>query len=174
MNSVDYRHYISEIPDFPKKGILFCDICPLMLNPDIWRALLNELALFVDYVKPDIIAGIDARGFIVGSAVATYTSMGFVPIRKKGKLPGSIIGVDYQLEYGHDRLEIQKDSVNIGTRVLIIDDLLATGGTARTAGDLINKLNAIVVGYSFVVELDYLNGRNKLEDNIPIKSIVNY
>ena len=170
MNLTDY---IKDIPDFPKKGILFRDISPLLKNPEGWGATMRQLGLFCERINPDLIVGIESRGFIVGSALATQQRMGFVPVRKKGKLPGDVLGVDYTLEYGKDRLEIQSDAFEGNPRVLLVDDLLATGGTVKAASQLIENAGGQLVGCQFIIELSSLKGR----DNIPqvlINSLIRY
>ena len=169
MNLTDY---INDIPDFPKKGILFRDISPLLKSPEGWGSAMRQLGLFCERVNPDLIVGIESRGFIVGSALATQQKIGFVPIRKKGKLPGKVVGVDYTLEYGKDRLEIQSDILK-NQKVLLVDDLLATGGTVDAASKLINKVGGRLVGCAFVIELLGLNGRDNIP-NVPIKSLISY
>ncbi|MBM5798736.1 MAG: adenine phosphoribosyltransferase, partial [Cyanobacteria bacterium K_Offshore_0m_m2_072] len=127
--AIDLRGLVREIPDFPKPGILFRDLTPLMRDPDGWQEVIRQLGVLCDRLQPDLIVGIESRGFIVGTALATAVRLGFVPVRKPGKLPGAVTGVDYELEYGSDRLEIQSDALADGGRVLVVDDLLATGGT---------------------------------------------
>ena len=170
MNLTDY---IKDIPDFPKKGILFRDISPLLKSPEGWGAAMRQLGLFCERVNPDIIVGIESRGFIVGSALATQQRMGFVPVRKKGKLPGNVLGVDYTLEYGNDRLEIQSDALQGNPRVLLVDDLLATGGTVNASAKLIEKAGGQLVGCGFIIELNELNGRENVP-NVPIRSLIRY
>ena len=170
MNLTDY---IKDIPDFPKKGILFRDISPLLKSPEGWAAAMRQLGLFCERINPDLIVGIESRGFIIGSALATQQRTGFVPIRKKGKLPGNVLGVGYTLEYGKDRLEIQSDALEGNPRVLLVDDLLATGGTAKAAAQLIDKAGGELVGCEFIVELSSLKGRNNLPQ-VPINSLISY
>ena len=170
MNLTDY---INDIPDFPKKGILFRDISPLLKSPEGWGAAMRQLGLFCERLNPDLIVGIESRGFIVGSALATQQKTGFVPVRKKGKLPGKVLGVDYTLEYGRDRLEIQSDAFEGNPRVLLVDDLLATGGTAKAAAQLIDKAGGELVGCEFIVELSSLKGRNSIPQ-VPINSLISY
>lgn len=169
----ELKNYIKNYPDFPKEGILFRDIFPLLRNPIAWNKAIDNLGNFCDDVNPDCIVGIDSRGFIVGTALAMKRDLSFVPIRKKGKLPGNLCGIEYDLEYGTDTLEIQKDSFTKGTRVLLVDDLLATGGTVKASLELLNLVGANVVGCGFVVELLGLNGRNYIKD-IPVKSLITY
>ena len=163
---------VSSYPDFPKKGILFRDMFPILRSPAAMTSMLNQLGDFSDRLTPDYIVGIESRGFIIGTALATRQRMGFIPIRKKGKLPGKVIGVDYTLEYGKDRLEIQSDILK-DQKVLLVDDLLATGGTVDAASKLINKVGGRLVGCAFVIELLGLNGRNNVPD-VPIKSLISY
>ena len=170
MNLTDY---IKDIPDFPKKGILFKDISPLLKSPEGWGEVMRRLGFFCERTTPDLIVGIESRGFIVGSALATQQRMGFVPVRKKGKLPGSVMGVDYTLEYGKDRLEIQSDAFQGAPRVLLVDDLLATGGTVNAASKLIKKAGGQLVGCAFIIELSSLNGKENIP-NVPINSLIEY
>ena len=170
MNLTDY---IKDIPDFPKKGILFRDISPLLKSPEGWSKVMPQLGLLCEELTPDLIVGIESRGFIVGSALATIQKLGFVPIRKKGKLPGNLLGVDYTLEYGKDRLEIQSDALQGAPRVLLVDDLLATGGTVNAASELIKKAGGQLVGCGFIIELNELNGRENVP-NVPVRSLIRY
>ena len=170
MNLIDY---IKDIPNFPKKGILFRDISPLLKSPEGWGAAMRQLGLFCERVNPDLIVGIESRGFIVGSALATQQRMGFVPVRKKGKLPGKVLGVDYTLEYGKDRLEIQSDAFEGNPKVLLVDDLLATGGTVKAASKLIERGGGQLVGCQFIIELSSLKGRDNIPQ-VPINSLISY
>ena len=170
MNLTDY---IKDIPDFPKKGILFKDISPLLKSPEGWSEVMRRLGFFCERTTPDLIVGIESRGFIVGSALATQQRMGFVPVRKKGKLPGNVVGVDYTLEYGNDRLEIQSDALQGAPRVLLVDDLLATGGTVNAASKLIEKAGGQLVGCAFIIELSSLKGKENIP-NVPINSLIEY
>jgi len=163
---------ISDYPDFPKKGILFRDISPILRSPAAMTSMVNQLGDFCDRLTPDYIVGIESRGFIIGTALAARQRMGFIPIRKQGKLPGKVIGVDYTLEYGKDRLEIQSGILK-NQKVLLVDDLLATGGTVKAASKLISRVGGRLVGCAFVVELLELNGRDNIP-NVPIKSLVSY
>lgn len=163
---------VSSYPDFPKKGILFRDMFPILRSPAAMTSMLNQLGDFSDRLTPDYIVGIESRGFIIGTALATRQRMGFIPIRKKGKLPGDVIGVDYSLEYGQDRLEIQSDIVK-DQNILLVDDLLATGGTVNAASQLIDKAGGRIVGCAFVIELLGLNGRDNIP-NIPTTSLIKY
>ncbi|HXV57669.1 MAG TPA: adenine phosphoribosyltransferase [Gaiellaceae bacterium] len=161
--TVDLTSYIRDIPDFPKRGIVFKDIMPLLADPEALHATVERLAEFAEPRKPDIVLGAEARGFILGAALAYRLGAGFVAARKPGKLPWRTISAKYALEYGFDALELHADSIAPGTRVLIHDDLLATGGTARAKVDLVEQLGGTVVGLAFVIELEFLNGRDRLQ-----------
>ncbi len=169
---VALRGLIRDVPDFPKAGIIFKDITPLLANPEVFTQVVGLIAS--EWVgKIDVIAALDARGFIFGGAVAMEMHTPLVILRKKGKLPGQIYSISYGLEYGTDTLEMHKDALKPGMRVLVIDDLLATGGTAKAARDLIKLSGARVVGYSFIVELDGLGGRERL-NGCTVQSLVLY
>ena len=155
---------IRTIPDFPKPGIQFRDITTLLKDPFGFRKLVDDLVQPFAGKRVDAGAGIEARGFIIGGAVAHQLSTGFIPVRKKDKLPWDTIGQDYELEYGTDRVEIHRDAVGEGETVLIVDDLLATGGTALATLDLLRQAGADIVGCSFVVDLPDLGGRKRLEE----------
>ena len=171
---MDLRQYVQDIPDFPKPGILFRDISPMLRDPVGWAEVMNRFGALCDLVNPDLIVGIEARGFIVGMALATHKKLGFVPVRKPGKLPGAVHGIDYQLEYGTDRLEIHADALRNQPRVLVVDDLLATGGTASATSNLVTQAGGQLVGCAFVVELAGLNGRERLPVNITVESLIVY
>ncbi len=162
-NGFDIKRYIRTIPDYPKPGIQFRDITTLLSNLHGFRAAVDELMWPFLNGGIDFVAGIEARGFILGGAVAHELGRGFVPIRKKGKLPGKVVGQDYQLEYGVDRIEIHADAIGAGDRVLIVDDLIATGGTANAAIDLVRKSGGQVVAAAFVIDLPDLGGAAKLK-----------
>ena len=168
------KKYISEINDFPKKGIVFKDINPIYKEPEIWNELMVPLQNLVTASKPDYIAGIESRGFISASALAFKNEIGFIAIRKPNKLPGKIIGINYKLEYGEDRLELQENLFKEKSKILIIDDLLATGGTASAAGKLIRKAGGNLIGYGFLIELTGLKGRKNLKGKIHVKSVIKY
>ena len=168
------KKYINEINDFPKKGIVFKDINPIYQEPMIWNELMIPLEKLISTTKPDYLAGIESRGFISASALAFKHEVGFIPIRKPNKLPGNVVGVNYMLEYGEDRLEIQQNSIKKNSKIIIIDDLLATGGTARAAGKLIREAGGNLIGYGFLVELTELQGRKRLDTNILVKSLIRY
>jgi len=158
----DIKRYIRTIPDYPKKGILFRDITTLLANLHAFRAAIDELAWPFLKGNIDYVAGIEARGFILGGAVAHVLGRGFVPIRKKGKLPHKVIGQDYALEYGVDTIEIHADAITAGDRILLVDDLIATGGTAFAGIRLLERAGANIVGCSFVIDLPELGGADKL------------
>ncbi len=170
---VKLRTLIRDVPDFPKPGIVYKDITPLLRHP-------SGLSLAVEYLtqpfrdsKVDVVIGAESRGFIFGTAVARNLSAGFVPVRKPGKLPHETRAQEYELEYGKDELEIHVDAINPGDRVLLIDDLLATGGTMSACSQLVESLGGDIVGCAFLIELSFLNGRAKLGD-YPIHSILTY
>ncbi len=159
---MDLKTAIRTIPDYPKKGIMFRDITTLLGNPRAFRAAVDQLVQPYAGVRIDKVAGIEARGFILGGAVAHQLSVGFVPVRKKGKLPHTVIGEDYDLEYGTDRVEIHADAVNPGDTVVVVDDLIATGGTCFAAIKLLERAGAKVVGCAFVIDLPDLGGADKI------------
>ncbi|MGC8536114.1 MAG: adenine phosphoribosyltransferase [Rhizomicrobium sp.] len=159
---MNFKTAIRTIPDYPKKGIMFRDITTLLGNARAFRAAVDALVQPYAGVKLDAIAGIEARGFILGGAVAHQLSVGFVPVRKKGKLPHTVIGQDYDLEYGKDRVEIHADAVKKGEKVIVIDDLIATGGTAFAAIKLLERAGAHVMGCAFVIDLPELGGADKI------------
>jgi adenine phosphoribosyltransferase len=164
---------IREIPDFPKPGILFYDITTLLKDPDGLRGVIGGFKEHYRDAKVDAVLGIEARGFIFAPALAYALGAGFVPVRKPKKLPAECARVTYDLEYGTDTLEMHRDAVSAGTRVLIVDDLLATGGTAAAAGRMVRELGGTVVGMGFMVELTFLNGRRKLEGQ-DVFSLIQY
>ena len=168
------KKYINEINDFPKEGIVFKDINPIYKEPKLWNELMMPLQKLISTAKPDYIAGIESRGFISACALAFKLDVGFIPIRKPNKLPGNVIGINYKLEYGEDRLEIQQNLVDKDSRIILIDDLLATGGTAAAAGKLIREAGGILIGYAFLVELTELKGRKNLDSNLIVESLVKY
>ena len=171
--SEDLKKHIRSIKDFPKKGIMFRDITTLLKEPKAFNKALDELILFTDQVKIDKVVGIESRGFIFGSLLAQKLNVGFILARKPGKLPAETESAIYQLEYGEDKIEMHKDAINPGDKVLLHDDLLATGGTAEAVIKLIEKLGGEVVQISFLIELTFLNGRNKF-DGYDIKSLIMY
>jgi adenine phosphoribosyltransferase len=158
----DLKRLIREVPDFPKPGINFYDITTLLKDPAGWREVIDELKAHYKDTKVDVVVGIEARGFFFAPTLAYALGAGFVPVRKPGKLPAATETVEYALEYGTDRLQVHKDAIGKGTRVLILDDVLATGGTAAAVATLVERLGGEVVSLGFVIELDFLNGRAKL------------
>lgn len=169
----DLKKYIRSIKDFPKPGIVFRDITTLLKNPVALKSTMKQLFEFAKDIDATKIAGIESRGFMFGTMLAERLDIGFVPIRKPGKLPAETVQETYELEYGTDSLEIHKDAIEKGDKVIIHDDLLATGGTARAATNLIEKLGGRVVQLSFIIELGFLKGRDKLND-YQVKSLINY
>ncbi|MEM1502270.1 adenine phosphoribosyltransferase [Domibacillus sp. 8LH] len=170
---MNLKEYIKIVPDWPKPGIQFKDITPLMDNGEAFRYATDQIVTYAKEKQVDLIVGPEARGFIVGCPVAYSLGVGFAPVRKEGKLPRETIKVQYGLEYGKDVLTIHKDAVKPGQRVLITDDLLATGGTIEATIKLVEQLGGIVVGIAFLIELNYLNGREKL-DGYDILTIIPY
>lgn len=171
--SIRLQDHIGEIPDFPKPGILFYDISPLLAHADAWAEAVEQLAAVVAPFQPDLLVGIESRGFLVAAPLAFKMGRGFTMIRKAGKLPGETIKNEYSLEYGTDAVEIKKDLIKPGQRVVILDDLLATGGTARATTELLNQVGANVVGAAFLIELEGLGGREQL-DGLPNVSLMHY
>jgi adenine phosphoribosyltransferase len=169
---MDLKQHIRGIPDFPKPGILFYDISTLLKHPGAWKETVAEMTEALRPLKPDLLAGIESRGFLVAAPVAVLLGCGFVMIRKKGKLPGKTIPHTYDLEYGSDTVEIQSDAIEAGQRVVVVDDLLATGGTAAAAVRLCRMVGADVVGTAFIMELKGLKGRARLD--VPVTSLVDY
>jgi adenine phosphoribosyltransferase len=170
---LDLKTFIRDVPDFPKKGIVFKDITTLLINADAFRETIRLLCEPHREQKPDVIVGIESRGFILGSAMAYELGVPFVPARKPGKLPAETVREEYTLEYGKDAIEIHRDAIRKGMRVLIVDDLLATGGTAAATVRLVRNLGGLVIGTAFLIELVFLNGRNLLK-NIPIHVLISY
>ncbi|MGD0551617.1 MAG: adenine phosphoribosyltransferase [Sedimentisphaerales bacterium] len=170
---MDFKKYIREVPDWPKKGILFRDITPLLGNVEAFKAAVDAMA--ADFAGEGIqyVGAVEARGFIFGLAVAERINAGFIPIRKKGKLPFKTVSVTYDLEYGTDTLEVHRDAITAGAKVLMVDDLLATGGTMAGACKLIEKIGGRVAGISFLIELTELDGIKKLA-GYKVKSIIRY
>jgi adenine phosphoribosyltransferase len=171
--SIDLRDCIRDIPDFPKPGIMFKDITPLLSNPQAFRSAIDQLEEQFRGRGIDVIAAAEARGFIFGAPLAMQMSAGFVPIRKPGKLPYATIAQEYQLEYGNDRLEVHTDALSAGHRVLLLDDVLATGGTMRACRDLVLSTGADLVACAFIIELSFLGGRPKLEPT-EVFSLITY
>jgi adenine phosphoribosyltransferase len=170
---LDLKNFIRDIPDFPKPGILFRDITPLLADRQALAGAIYELAGPYHNQAIDAVVAVEARGFIFGAAVARELNAGFVPVRKKGKLPWQTTAVSYGLEYGTDTIEMHTDAMKPGARVLMIDDLLATGGTMAASCQLVEKLKAKIIGLTFLIELTGLGGRDKL-GNYPIHSVIKY
>jgi len=169
---MDLKDHIRSVPDFPKPGILFYDISTMLAHPDAWQVALGRMARIISRHKPDMLAGIESRGFLVAAPLASRLGLGFTMVRKQGKLPGPTIAHEYDLEYGTDTIEIQDDCVEAGQRVVILDDLLATGGTLAASVELFNKVGAEVVGAACIIELSFLGGRDKLD--IPFDALMTY
>ncbi|MHA1537890.1 MAG: adenine phosphoribosyltransferase [Alphaproteobacteria bacterium] len=164
--------HIRQVPDFPKPGILFYDIATLLAHPGAWRACIDRLAAIVEPHRPQVLAGIESRGFLVAAPLALKLGLGFIMIRKQGKLPGPTVPYSYDLEYGTDTIEIQADAVAKGQRVVLVDDLLATGGTMQASIELLRSRGAEVVGSACIIELIFLGGRERL--GIPFEALVAY
>lgn len=173
MNASKIQEAIRDIPDFPKKGIIFKDITPVLKNGTLFKNSIDVLSTKVFDLEFDFICGVESRGFIFGSALAVKLGVGFIPIRKPGKLPADTFSVSYELEYGSNILEIHKDSLKDGSKVIIVDDLLATGGTAKASAQLVEKCNASVESLLFLVELSFLKGRKKIKD-YRVNSVISY
>ncbi|MGH6619086.1 MAG: adenine phosphoribosyltransferase [Alphaproteobacteria bacterium] len=169
---MDLKKHIRSIPDFPKPGILFYDISTLLAHPAAWRECVDRLAATVAPHKPDLLVGIESRGFLTAAPLALELGCGFMMVRKKGKLPGPTVRFTYDLEYGTDTIEIQADAVKTGQRLVILDDLLATGGTAAAAVALLRQAGADVRAAAFIVELSFLEGRKRLD--VPVTTLVSY
>jgi adenine phosphoribosyltransferase len=173
VSPADLRSHIRDVPDFPRPGIVFKDIMPLLADAEALHEAVEQLAAYAGPRRPDVVLGAEARGFILGAALAFRLGCGFVAARKPGKLPWRTVSVEYALEYGTDSLEVQEDALAAGTRVLVHDDVLATGGTARAKVDLVERLGGIVVGVAFLVELAFLDGRRQLEGH-DVTALVTY
>jgi adenine phosphoribosyltransferase len=171
---MDFKEKIRVIEDFPKPGIRFKDITTLMKDGVAYKAAINKLGEYAADKNADIIVGPEARGFVIGCPLAYQLGKGFAPVRKAGKLPGEIIQAEYDLEYGKDALAMHKDAIEPGQRVLIADDLLATGGTISTTIKLVEELGGVVVGCAFLIELTYLDGREKIGSQYNVFSLIQY
>jgi adenine phosphoribosyltransferase len=169
----DLQALIRDVPDFPKPGIVFKDIMPLLADADALRETVDQLAAWAEPRRPDIILGAEARGFITGGALACKLGCGFVAARKPGKLPWRTVSAKYALEYGFDALELHADAIREGQRVLVHDDVLATGGTAKAKCDLVEQLGGEVVGVAFIISLEFLHGRDRL-DGYDVHSLIQY
>ncbi len=170
---MNLKEHIRVIPDFPQPGIRFKDITTLLKHGEAYREMIQQLKQTISHLEIDLIAGPEARGFVVGAPLAYELGVGFIPIRKSGKLPAEAIEASYDLEYGKDKLAMHKDAIQPGQKVLIADDLLATGGTIATSINLVKQLGGEVVGAAFLIELAYLNGRHKI-DGTEIFSLLKY
>ena len=170
---VDLKAKIRDVPDFPKPGVVFKDIMPLLADSEALREVIDRIAEWAAPLEPDIVLGAEARGYITGGALACRLGCGFVPARKPGKLPWRTVAVKYALEYGFDQLEVHADAMRPGQRVLVHDDVLATGGTAKATVELVEQLGAEVVGLPFIIELAFLNGRDRLQGH-DVFSLITY
>lgn len=172
---MDLKSLIRDIPDFPKPGIVFRDFTTLINHGEAFKYTIDSLAEKITALglKPEYIVGIESRGFIIGGALAHHFQAGFVPVRKPGKLPAPVYTVEYELEYGTDKLQIHQDAIPPGGKVFIVDDLLATGGTAKATADLLDKLKCEILGLGFIIELTALEGRKRLAD-LPIINLIEY
>jgi adenine phosphoribosyltransferase len=173
VTAVDLRSKIREVPDWPTPGVGFKDISPLLADAEALEESIRSLADWVKDQEPDLVLGAEARGFILGAAIAREVGCGFLPARRPGKLPPETVSVNYALEYGQNSLELNPDLIAKGTRVVIHDDVLATGGTVGALGGLLQELGAEVVGAAFIIELTFLNGREKLGD-FPVHALITY
>ncbi|MCZ6637451.1 MAG: adenine phosphoribosyltransferase [Alphaproteobacteria bacterium] len=169
---MDIKQHIGEIPDFPEPGIMFYDIATLLAHPDAWRSTIERLSAAIGPYKPTVLAGIESRGFLVAAPLALHLGIGFIMVRKRGKLPGATVSHEYALEYGTDVVEIQEGAVGDGDRVVVLDDLLATGGTLAAAIQLISGQKAEIVGTACIIELTFLGGRKRIK--APLTTLVTY
>ncbi|MEQ8440310.1 MAG: adenine phosphoribosyltransferase [Alphaproteobacteria bacterium] len=169
---MDLAQHIRTIPDFPKPGILFYDISTLLAHPGAWRSCVDQLAETVRKWEPDLLVGIESRGFLTAAPLALELNLGFAMVRKKGKLPGATVSHVYELEYGTDTVEIQADAIQPGQKVVVMDDLMATGGTMSAAIELIQKVGGKVAGVACIIELNGLGGRDELD--VPFESLVRF
>ncbi|MDO8717325.1 MAG: adenine phosphoribosyltransferase [Dehalococcoidales bacterium] len=171
--ATDFSKYVRDIPDFPKKGIVFKDITGLLKNGPVFKQVVDEMARHYDGQKVDAVVCMEARGFLIGSALAYRLGCGLIPVRKKGKLPWRVYRKAYDLEYGQDHLEVHQDGIEPGQNVLIVDDVIATGGTVGAVVELIKEMKGNIIGAAFLIELTGLKGRDKLKD-IPVLSLIKY
>jgi len=169
---MDFKEHIRAIPDFPKPGILFYDISTLLAHPQAWQATVEDLAAAVRPHRPELLVGIESRGFLVAAPLAYALGCGFAMVRKKGKLPGRTVRHSYELEYGSDTIEIQHDAISPGQRIIVVDDLIATGGTMQAAVELVQQQGGTVVAVACIIELAFLNGRRRL--SVPLTAMVTY
>ncbi len=171
--SLDLRDRIRDVPDFPTEGIIFKDLMPLIADPEYFAETIHRLAEWARTREPDLILGAEARGFIFGAALAYELGAGFIAARKPGKLPRETVEATYALEYGSDSLQVHRDAVPAGARVVVLDDVLATGGTAKAKVELVESLGGVVAGVLFVIELDFLHGRDRL-DGYDVHALIHY
>jgi len=169
---MDIKQHIRAIADFPKPGILFYDISTLLAHPQAWRATVEQLAAAIRPHRPDLLLGIESRGFLVAAPLAYALGSGFAMVRKRGKLPGRTVQYSYDLEYGSDTIEVQEDTISPGQRIVVVDDLVATGGTMRAAIDLVQQRGGTVAAAACIIELAFLNGRDRLP--VPLTAMVTY
>ena len=170
---MNLKSYIRSIPNFPKPGILFYDISTLLANPEAWQIAISRLTRIVSLHQPEILIGIESRGFLVASPIACRLGVGFAMIRKKGKLPGQVVSHEYDLEYGSDTIQIQSDAIKPRQRVVILDDILATGGTLAASTKLIEKVGSLPVAAAGLIELTFLNGRQRNQD-LPFEALITF
>ncbi|MGK7902557.1 MAG: adenine phosphoribosyltransferase [Hormoscilla sp.] len=171
---MDLKSLIRDIPDFPKPGIMFRDITTLLRDPAGLRYTIDRLGANCSNLSPDYVLGMESRGFIFGTVLAYQLGCGFIPVRKPGKLPAAVYAAEYDLEYGKDRLELHQDAMSPGSRVLIVDDLIATGGTASATAELVQQADCQLVGFAFIIELKALGGRDRLPADVPVITLVEY
>ncbi len=169
---MDIKDHIRAIPDFPKPGILFYDISTLLRHAEAWQVAMDRMAGLVEEHRPDLLAGVESRGFLLAAPLALKLGCGFVMLRKRGKLPGDVVGLDYALEYGSDRIEIQADAISPGDRVVVVDDLLATGGTMAAGIKLLRNVGAEIPAAAALIELTFLRGRERLD--VPTATLIAY
>lgn len=169
---MDFKQHIRSIPDFPKPGILFYDISTLLAHPQAWHAMVEQLAAKLQPYRPDLLVGIESRGFLVAAPLAYAMGSGFAMVRKKGKLPGRTVRYSYDLEYGRDTIEVQEDAITPGQRVVVLDDLVATGGTMQAAIQLVQQRGGEVPAAACLIELTFLGGRNRI--GVPLTAMISY
>jgi adenine phosphoribosyltransferase len=171
---MDLKSIIRDVPDFPKPGILFRDITPLLAHPQGIQTITAKLTDLLSGLEIDYVVGIESRGFIIGTPLAQSLGVGFIPVRKPNKLPAAVYQAEYALEYGTDKLEMHQDAFVSGSKIVIVDDLIATGGTAAAAAKLVELVGGIVVGFAFLIELSFLEGKRSLPQDIPVFALITY
>ena len=169
---MDFKQHIRAIPDFPKPGILFYDISTLLAHPQAWRTMIEQLAEAIRPYRPELLVGIESRGFLVAAPLAFALGSGFAMVRKKGKLPGRTVRYSYALEYGTDTIEVQEDAISSGQRVIVLDDLIATGGTMQAAIELVQQQGGTVAAAACIIELAFLQGRRRID--VPLTAMITY